>query len=159
MVDAENIFIFSTSTRLSGELAQEFNCDVCIEFTDIGKIINGIRKAVQRRKSIKPNELIVGDINYYHDSDAPGINWAFPEKITFRKLECFARQNEYRFAFSKLNALKYGNTKQEIEMASSNKKERIDPYPEYLLKIGNVRKYCVVHEFTQLNSIETPTLV
>lgn len=148
MVDAENIFIFSTSTKLSAELAKEFKSDVCIEFTDMGKIINGIRKAVERRKSIKPNKLMVCDINYYHESDSPGINWAFPEKITFRKLECFARQNEYRFAFSKLNALKFGNTKQEIEMATTNKVERVHPYPEYLLKIGNIRKYCVVHEFT-----------
>jgi hypothetical protein len=148
MVDSENIFIFSTSTRLSAELAKEFNCDVCIEFNDIGKIINGIRKAVERRKSIKPNKLIVSDIIYYHDSDAPGVDWSLPDKITFRKLECFAWQNEYRFAFSKSNALKSGNTKQEVEIVSSNKKGRVHPYPEYLLKIGNIKEYCTVHEFT-----------
>lgn len=147
-VDSENIFIFSCSTKLSADLAKEFKSDVCIEFTDIGKIINGICKAIERRKSIKPNKLMNGEINYYHESDPPGIDWAFPEKITFRKLDCFNRQKEYRFAFSKLNALEYGNTKQEIERAPSNRVERVNPYPEHLLKIGNIRKYCVVHEFT-----------
>lgn len=148
MVDSENIFIFSTSTELSAELAKEFKSNVCIEFIDIGKIINGIRKAVERRRSIKPNTLIVGDINYYHESDPPGTIWAFPEKITFRKLECFSPQNEFRFAFSKLNALNFGNTKHEIDMAEPKKVKRVQPYPEYLLKIGNISKYCVVHEFT-----------
>lgn len=147
-VDSENIFIFSTSTILSAELAKEFKNDICIEFTDIGMVINGIRKAVERRKSIKPNKLMHGEINYYHESEEPGINWAFPNNITFSKLNCFARQKEYRFAFSKLSALEYGNTKQEIEMTPSNKEERVNPYPEHLLKIGNIRKYCVVHEFT-----------
>jgi hypothetical protein len=147
-VDSDNIFIFSTSTKLSSTLAKEFKSDVCIEFTDIGKIINGIRKAIDRRKSIKPNKLVHGEVNYYHDSESPGINWAFPEKITFRKLHSFTRQNEYRFSFSKSNALAYGNTKQEIKLAESNSVEQIAPYPEYILKIGNIKKYCVVHEFT-----------
>ena len=146
-VDSESIFIFSTSTILCADLAKEFKSDVCIEFTDIGKIINGIHKAVERRRSIKPNKLMHSEINYYHESDPPGIVWAFPDKITFRKLDCFTRQKEYRFAFSKLNALGFNNTKHEIDMAPPIKVNRVIPYPEHSLKIGNIRKYCVVHEF------------
>lgn len=147
-VDSENIFIFSTSTALDDSLAREFKADVCIEFINPGQIISRLRSAVASRKTIKPNKLFHENVTYYSEEEAPGINWALPEKIVNRKLECFDRQQEYRLSFSLANALEFGNTSQEIEMASQKLSPRSLPYPEKVLKIGNIKKWCVVHEFT-----------
>lgn len=147
-VDAENIFIFSTSKILSKELAYEFKAECCIEILDSTKIISGLSRTILRRRHIKPNRLFHGDIQYYKESQAPGIDWAFPNRIVTRKLEAFLPQQEYRFYFSIKNALGFGRTQQQIEMTPSQKVKRNTPHPEKCLKIGNIEKWCKVHEFT-----------
>lgn len=147
-VDAEKIFIFSTSKILSRELADEFEAECCIEILDSSKIISGLRSAILRRRHVKPNRLFHDDVEYYEESQEPKIDWAFPDKIVTRKLDVFLPQQEYRFYFSINNALELGRTQQEIEMKSSEKPKRTTPYPEKRLKIGNIEKWCFVHEFT-----------
>jgi len=147
-VDAENIFIFSTSSKLSSELAKEFKSDVCIEFTNVGQIISKLSNAVKRRKSIKPNKLYHGHVNYYSGDNPPGIDWAFPKRISNRKLGYFSQQEEYRFQFSLLDALVFGNTTQEVQMGVESKIYRKMEHPGMTLKIGNIKKWCKVHEFT-----------
>ncbi len=148
MVDADKIFVFSTSQKLSKDLALEFNSDVCIEFSDAGYVISKLRAAVARRKSIKPNKLFHDTVTYYSEEDTPGINWAFPNKIAMRKLSHFSKQEEYRFAFSHCNALSFGETQQEIQMHEQVNAPRTTAYPEVALKIGKLRKRCIVHDFT-----------
>jgi len=147
-VDTDNIFIFSTSSKLCPELAKEFKSDVCIEFTNAGQIISKLSYAIKRRKSVKPNKLLHGHVNYYKEDSPPGIDWAFPDKISNSKLDYFSQQEEYRFQFSLLDALAFGNTTQEIQMGIEPKRHRKNEYPELTLKIGNIKKWCKVHEFT-----------
>lgn len=147
-VDAENIFIFSTSSKLCPDLAKQFNSDVCIEFTNAGQIISKLSNAVKRRKSIKPNKLHHGHVKYYKEDNVPGTDWAFPIRISNSKLDYFSQQEEYRFQFSLLGALAFGNTTQEIQMGTDSIQYPKTEHHEMTLKIGNIKKWCDVHEFT-----------
>lgn len=147
-VDSENIFIFCVSNKLSRELAQEFKADVCVEFTNAAHIISKLRSAVSIRKKIKPNRLFHGEVKYYSEEEAPGIKWAFPNQIAMRKLNWFSSQEEYRFMFSLNSALEFNKTAQRIRIGEKTKAKRTEPYPEHILKIGNIKKWCMVHYFT-----------
>lgn len=146
-VDAENIFIFSTSTLLSEDLARDFESDICIEFEDIGRLMAGLKSAIYRRKSVKPNMLYHGPVKYYAESEGPGIDWSFPERISNSKLRCFEYQSEYRFMFSLNNALSFGNTSHEIQISEMEKEKAKKEYPSKVLKIGSLRSCCKIHEF------------
>lgn len=147
-VEAEKIFVFSLSQRLSKDLAMEFKSDICIEFTDVSDVISKLRNAVSRTRRIKPDKLLHGEVTYYGENEAPGILWASPDEIIMRKLNRFSRQEEYRFAFSHDNALSLDRTSQEIEIIKQDKVQRGKPYPDELLKIGSLKGRCRIHEFT-----------
>ncbi len=147
IVDAENIFIFSTSTKLCPDLAREFKSDVCIEFENLGLLISKLSEAVKRRKSIKPNKLHHGQVNYYEEETPPGIDWAFPDRISNGKLDFFSYQSEYRFQLSLRNALAFGNTTQEIQVSDIKKDCVKKEHSEIILKVGDIRKMCKIHEF------------
>lgn len=141
-VNSEKIFIFSLSKKLCPDLACEFGADVCIEFEKPEVIISMLNNAA------KPNELFHEEVKYYTVQEEPEINWALPRSIAMRKLACFSRQEEYRFIFSQDNSLEIGKTTQEIEMANSKRRPKRESYPQELLQIGNIEKYCKVHRFT-----------
>ncbi len=147
-VDAENIFVFCASTKLCPELAAEFKSNLCVEFKSPAQIISKLRSAVSRRKQIKPNKLFHDKVKYYSEEEAPGIKWAFPDKITMRKLDVFSRQEEYRFAFSFNNALEFEKTTQDLRIGNKEKVQRFNFYPEHILKIGNIKKWCKIYKFT-----------
>lgn len=147
-VDAENVFVFCTSKRLSSELAKEFNADICIEILRPELIVSKLHSAVSRRKRIKPNKLFHSKVKYYSEEKAPGIKWAFPDKIAMRKLHVFSKQEEYRFMFSMNGALNFEKTTQEIHINEQEIIQRFSPYPEHVLKIGNIKKWCKIHEFS-----------
>lgn len=146
--DSENIFIFSLSSEFSKNLAQEFNSEACIEFSNLSQLISKLKSAVKRRKSIKPNRLFHGPVTYYADDEAPIITWAFPDQIAMRKMQMYSHQQEYRFMFSLANALDFEKTTQELKLGPDKTKIRTTPYPEKLIKIGNIRKICEIHKFT-----------
>lgn len=50
--------------------------------------------------------------------------------------------------FSMNGALGFEKTTQEIHINEKEKTQRFSPYLEHLLKIGNIRKWCKIHEFT-----------
>ncbi len=147
-VDAENIFVFCASTKLCAELAIEFKSDVCVEFKSPVQVIAKLHSAVSRRKRIKPNKLFHGKVKYYSEEEVPGIKWAFPDEIAMRKLDEFSSQEEYRFAFSFNDALEFEKTTQELRIGEKEKVQRFSPYPEHLLKIGSIKRWCKIHEFT-----------
>lgn len=138
-VDSENIFIFCTSMTLSHDLAKEFKSDICIEFLKPANVISKLHSAVSRRKRIKPNKLFHSKVEYYGEEEAPGIRWAFPNEIAMRKLNAFTAQEEYRFMFSLNGALDFGKTSQELKIGENHKSQRDNPYPEHVLKIGNIK--------------------
>lgn len=147
-VDAENVFVFCTSKKLCPELAREFKSDVCVEFQNFAKIISELHNAISRIKRIKPNKLFHGKVEYYSEEEAPGIKWAFPDKIAMRKLSGFSGQEEYRFVFSFNGALDFKKTTQELRIGEKKNTRRLNPYPEFVLKIGNIKRWCKIHEFT-----------
>ncbi len=147
-VDVENVFVFCVSNKLCPDLAREFKSDVCIEIVNPSNVISKLHGAVRLRKKIKPNKLFHGKVDYYRAEDAPGKKWAFPNEIAMRKLKIFSEQSEYRFSFSLNGALDFGKVSQEIRIGEKVKKHRLHPYPEHVLKIGDIRKWCKIHEFT-----------
>lgn len=147
-VDAENVFVFCASKKLCWDLGKEFKSDVCVELTNLEQIIIKLQSAVRKNKKIKPNKLFHQGVEYYSEEDAPGIKWAFPEEIAMRKLSDFADQEEYRFAFSLNGALEFSRTSQELRIGKKLKVQRSAPYPEFVLKIGNIAKWCKIHELT-----------
>ena len=147
-VDAENIFIFCTSLKLCPELAAEFKSDICVEIMRPEKIASGLHSAIARRKKVNPNRLFHGEVKYYKEDEAPGITWAFPDRISMRKLCYFQGQEEYRYMFSLNGALGFNETEQKLRVRDLEQNERNSPYSEHKLKIGNISKWCTVHEFT-----------
>lgn len=146
-VDAENIFVFCASKRLCAELAKEFESDSCVEILNSDIIISNIQNCVANIQQKSP-VFIHGEVIYYKEEEEPGINWALPNKIVMRKLEYFKNQDEYRFSFSHKDAFGIEKTKQSLTSGKKEKKKRDKPYPEYQIKIGNIRQYCRVHTFT-----------
>ncbi len=147
-VDSENVFVFCASKKLCPELAKKFKADVCVEVTNSAGVISRLHSAVARRKKIKPNKLFHGEVEYYSEEEAPGITWAFPKQIAMKKLSGYSDQEEYRMLFSLNGALEFGKTNQQLRVADGEKKQRLNPYPEHTLKIGNIGKWCNIHEFT-----------
>ena len=147
-VDSENIFIFCTSQKLCSSLAAEFESEICVEINSPQIIISKLSSAVARRKIVKPNKLFHSTIHYYKEKDAPGIKWAFPDQIALQKLQVYQGQGEYRFMFSLKNALEFNRTEQKLHLAEPMKSQRITPYPEHKLKVGNISRWCRIHEFT-----------
>ena len=144
---SEEIFIFSTSKILSKSLADEFKSDVCVEFHNFGQVRGKLNTAIRMRKKVKPNKLLSLDVEYYKESEAPGISWAFPEKISSRKLEYFSKQQEHRLMFSVNNALDFGNTTQELQLGNDQNNKQNKNHSEQILKVGNIKKWCTIHEF------------
>ena len=71
--------------------AKEFNADICIEILRPELIASKLHSAVSRRKRIKPNNLFHSKVKNYSEEEAPGIKWAFPDKIAMRKLHVFSK--------------------------------------------------------------------
>ncbi len=147
-VDSENVFVFCASKKLCWALGKEFKSDVCVELTNLEQIILKLQSAVRKNKKIKPNKLFYGKVEYYSEEEAPGIKWTFPDAISMRKLIGFSGQEEYRFVFSLNGALDFEKTTQELRIGEKKKARRLNPYPECVLKVGNIKKWCKIHEFT-----------
>jgi hypothetical protein len=60
--------------------------------------------------------FIARSVSYYSKNDEIGIRWAFPDKITFEKIDCYSWQDEYRFAFSITGALDFEKTSQQVQI-------------------------------------------
>lgn len=143
----DDIFVFCFSTLLSAELATQFNADACIEITNLGAFVAGVRSALLRRPSIKSKTLVHGHVRYYSPEEPPIVDWALPEKIVMSKLNTYIEQQEYRFAFAVNDAFRVENTSLRLVSPGELRAQRATAHPERLFKLGNLSKLCKVHRF------------
>jgi hypothetical protein len=141
------LFIYSTSTLLSADLALKFQADACVEIADIGTFVARLKTALRRKPSAKLRTLIHGKVTYYRTENPPEEGWALPDLIVMHKPQRFADQCEYRFAFStKADAFKFENVNLTL-VQSQPARLPIATYPAMLLKLGRMSDCCRIHRF------------
>ena len=145
--EPSELFIFSTSTLMSADLALKFEADACVEIADNSTFVARLRTALRRRPRAKLSTLIHGHVTYYQPESPPEEVWALPERIVMHKPQRFAYQCEYRFAFSTKNdAFEFENVNLTLvrgQLAGL----RLGSYPETLLKFGPMSDCCRIHRF------------
>jgi len=145
--DPDKLFIYSTSTLLSADLARKFQADACVEITDIGTFVARLKTALRRRPHAKLKTLIHGKVKYYNTENSPEEVWALPDLIVMHKPRKFSDQCEYRFAIStKADAFKFENVNLAVVQRQPARLP-IATYPSMLLKLGPMNDICRIHPF------------
>jgi hypothetical protein len=145
--EPDKLFIYSTSTLLSANLALKFQADTCVEIADIGTFVARLKTALRRRPRAKLKTLIHGKVTYYRTENPPEEVWALPDMIVMHKPQRFADQCEYRFAFStKADAFEFENVNLTLVQGQPAKLATA-AYPAMLLKLGPMSDCCRIHRF------------
>lgn len=145
VVRDREIFVFCMSKSFSPDLAREFKSDICVEITEPAYLIAQIRAALRLRKWVKRGRLLHGSVGYYSPEAEPLVEWAVPERMVMRKTADYANQAEYRFAFARGNALQVENVMTQIKIGEDVIRHALDDHPEYILKLGSLKRLCKVH--------------
>ena len=145
--EPDKLFICSTSTLLSADLALKFQADACVEIADNGTFVARLRTALRRKPRAKLKTLIHGKVTYYRTENPPEEVWALPERIVMHKPQRFADQCEYRFAFStKADAFEFENVNLTLVQGQPARLP-LDSYPAMPLKLGPMSDCCRIHRF------------
>jgi len=145
--EPERLFIYSTSTLLSADLALKFQTDSCVEIANIGAFVARLKTALRRNPRAKLNTLRHGKVAYYLPEDPPEEVWALPDLIVMHKPQRFAYQCEYRFVFStKADAFKFENVNLALVQGQPARLPMAD-YPAMQLKLGSMGDCCRIHRF------------
>lgn len=95
---SDEIFVFCTSTVRSAELASRFQSRFCVKLSDPEGLARRIRARAHTTSRLDYSQLVHCEVVYQDDNTAPGVDWAFPAKLAFRKSKGFCWQAEHRFA-------------------------------------------------------------
>ena len=145
--EPDKLFIYSTSTLLSADLARKFQADACVEIANIGTFVARLRTALRRKHRAKLETLIHEKVTYYRTKNPPKEVWALPDRIVMHKAHRFASQCEYRFAFStKADAYDVENVNVAL-VRGQQARLKLDSYPTMLLKLGPMSDCCRMHRF------------
>lgn len=144
-VQERNIFVFCFAQECSTELGREFNTDVCVEIHNPVALLAKIRSALLLRRWVKNAKLLHGKVAYYSPSAAPFAEWAIPERMVLQKTEEFVRQQEYRFAFARGEALQLNNVATQITATPGTNQPTLIGHPEHVLRLGNLARLCSIH--------------
>jgi hypothetical protein len=141
----DEIFVLCASNSMKDELRIRFEAECCVE---ILRVFN-LRARIQA-KLPAGSTFMAKAVSYYSKNDEIGIRWAFPDKITFEKMNCYSWQDEYRFAFSITDALDFGKTSQQIQIPAPGRTELPRPSTiaeprEYNLTTRSLRDICRIH--------------
>ena len=89
---SNEIFVLCASNSMKDELRVRFDADCCVEILKVAALCARIEA------KLPGGSIFMGKaVSYYSKNDEIGIRWAFPDKITFEKLDCYNWQDEYRF--------------------------------------------------------------
>jgi hypothetical protein len=139
---AELVFVFCVSRVLDANLAAEFGCDACVEVADGEEFGNRLKAAVERLPG-QPR-FLQGPVAYYDSAEAPGVDWALPQRMVFSKPACYSRQAEYRFAFGQPEVFEPSATNQALVRGEPPQANAVCvPQPE-VVDIGNMRDFAAV---------------
>ena len=119
---SDEIFILCPSNSMKDELRVRFEAECCVEILRIATLCSRIEA-----KLPTDSTFMARAISYYAKNDDIGIRWAFPDKITFEKVDCYSWQDEYRFAVSFTDALDFGKTSQQLQIPAPGTTELPKP--------------------------------
>jgi len=144
---SDEIFVLCASNSMKDELCIRFEAECCVE---ILRVFN-LRARIEA-KLPAGSTFMAKAVSYYSKNDEIGNRWAFPDKITFEKIESYSWQDEYRFAFSVTDALDFENTSQQIQIPAPGTTELPKPStiaapPEHKLTTRSLRDICRIHVF------------
>jgi hypothetical protein len=146
-VQEREIFVFCLSTRLSPELATEFNADVCIEFAEPESFVAAVQRALVSRPSLKSKRLVHGLVSYYEPETPPFAAWAVPEYVALAKVARYQRQAEYRLAFGRRRAFDVNNVKTQLTSTPGVAEASLLGHPKAILVASKLGTVCKVHTF------------
>ena len=136
-----DIFVYCMSTEQNDSMSTGFDGTVCVEIFDVPRFLARIRSALTLRRRVRVAQLIAKPVTYHEEHEEVGINWAFPDRVAFRKPMSFKWQNEFRIAFPVNNAFGFQNLDMSMAMAPPESKTPL-PHPSMTLKLGNLSKIC-----------------
>ena len=144
---SEEIFILCASNSIKDELRVRFEAECCVEILRVATLCARIEAALPAGST-----FIAKAVSYYSKNDEIGTRWAFPDKITFEKTDCYSWQDEYRFAFSTTDALAFGKTSQQVQIPAPGNTElpkaiTIPGPREHDVTSRSLRDICRIHIF------------
>lgn len=144
---SDEIFILCASNSMKDELRVRFEAECCVEVLRVPTLCARIEAKLPTGST-----FMAKAISYYSKNDEIGIRWAFPDKITFEKIDCYSWQDEYRFAFSIIDALAFGKTSQQLQIPAPGTTELPKPITipepsEYKMPTRSLRDICRIHIF------------
>ena len=108
-VRADDIFVYCLSSELSSEIAAKFRCPFCVEIRDPIKLLSRISMHVRLRSKLDPKGVYSREVDYRNLAEAPGADWALPERVAFIKPEAWAWQREHRIVVGRKGAFAVEN--------------------------------------------------
>jgi hypothetical protein len=144
---SDEIFILCASNSMKDELRVRFEAECCVEILRVATLCARIEAKLPAGSTFRAKA-----ISYDSKNDEIGIRWAFPDKITFEKIDCYSWQDEYRFAFSITDALAFGKTSQQLQIPAPGTTELSKPITipeprEYKMTTPSLRAICRIHIF------------
>lgn len=104
--DSDKIFMFCLTTHFDENLYEEFECDSCIEITDVPTFIKRIRFALAKLALKHSKGLICRPVTYYAPNKPSGANIKDPVDLAFIKDQIYSHQCEYRLVFGTKKAFR-----------------------------------------------------
>lgn len=144
----DQIFVACFSTEFSKDLAAEFGADACVEIADSIKLVARVRSAIRLRAAIDKKVLPFGLVEYRTGEEPPIVDWALPERIVMLKRIEYERQREFRIVFAEGDAFAVENVALQLQLGERPATEKRANYPQHLLKLGELRKFCCMHYFS-----------
>lgn len=144
-VRSDEIFILCASNSMSDELRIRFEAECCVEILRVKTLCSRIKSRLEANSS-----FLAKPVSYYSKDDEIGIRWAFADRITFEKVDCYSWQDEYRFAFSTTDALAFGKTSQVLQIPAPGSTELRNPVTlpeprECEISTRSLRDICRIH--------------
>jgi hypothetical protein len=133
---ADRIFVYCVSLGFDEDVAREFGYDSYVEILDGEGLSRRLKTAIAT--AAPGARMFEGAVQYYEDSDPPGINWALPEVMVLSKRAFYASQWEYRFAFGPKDALELGSTVQKL-VFRQDKPAAKKTGPVKVVQVGDIR--------------------
>jgi hypothetical protein len=144
----DEIFVFCLSRTLSGRLWDEFGATICIEICDVPRFCVQVTKALPAgaRFPGRPGHEHIGHrVEYYRASDAADTRWALPDRIAISKLESYAKQGEFRLAFSTTGALDLQNVSLALAPIGSPPHAPATDHDSRDVDLGLLEPICRIH--------------
>lgn len=145
-VKTEEIFILCASASATDELRERFRAKAIVEIRKVAALCARIQAQLPSTATFRAQRVI-----YYSPADEIGAKWAVPDMIAFSKVDDYAWQDEYRFCFSIADALKYGQTQQQLVIPNQPPGNAVPPPPpeprQYPLHIKAIHDICTLHRY------------